>query len=56
MPADRVRGVSTAELPLKAQRPRRAILDNRRLREHGLDTLSAWQDGLRAFIAAEETG
>ena len=56
VPADRVRGVSTAELPLKAQRPRRAILDNRRLREHGLDTLSAWQDGLRAFIAAEETG
>ena len=55
VPAERVRGVSTAELPLKAQRPRRAILDNRRLREHGLDSLSSWQDALRAFIA-EETG
>ena len=53
VPADRVRGVSTAELPLKAQRPRRAVLDNRRLRERGLDTLSSWQDALRAFIAAE---
>ena len=37
----------------KAQRPRRAVLDNRRLRERGLDTLSSWQDALRAFIAAE---
>jgi dTDP-4-dehydrorhamnose reductase len=53
VPEERVRGVSTAELPLKAQRPRRAILDNRRLRERGLDTLSTWQDALRAFIAAE---
>ena len=53
VPADRVRGVSTAELPLKAQRPRRAVLDNRRLRERGLDTLSTWQDALRAFIAEE---
>jgi dTDP-4-dehydrorhamnose reductase len=56
VPADRVRGVSTAELPLKAQRPRRAVLDNRRLRERGLDTLSTWQDALRAFIAAETRG
>jgi dTDP-4-dehydrorhamnose reductase len=51
--ADRVRGVSTAELPLKARRPRRAILDNRRLREHGLDGMSSWQDALRAFIVEE---
>jgi dTDP-4-dehydrorhamnose reductase len=53
VPADRVRGVSTAELPLKARRPRRAILDNRRLREHGLDGMSSWQDALRAFIVEE---
>lgn len=51
VPAEHVQGVSTAELPLKAPRPRRAILDNRRLREQGLDTLSTWQDALRAFIA-----
>ena len=55
VPAERVEGVSTAEMPLKAPRPRRAILDNRRLREHGLDSLSSWQDALRAFIA-QETG
>ena len=53
LPPDRVRAVSSAELPLKAPRPRRAILDNRRLREHGLDTLSRWQETLRAFIADE---
>ena len=53
VPAERVKGVSTAELPLKAQRPRRAVLDNRRLRALGLDTLSTWQDALRAFIAED---
>jgi len=53
VPSDRVRGVSTAELPLKAPRPRRAVLDNRRLRALGLDTTSTWQQALRAFIADE---
>jgi hypothetical protein len=38
---------------MKAPRPRRAILDNRRLREIGLDGLSTWQDALRAFAAEE---
>jgi dTDP-4-dehydrorhamnose reductase len=50
---DKVEGVPTAALPMKAPRPRRAILDNRRLRERGLDSLSTWQDALRAFIAEE---
>jgi dTDP-4-dehydrorhamnose reductase len=53
IPAERAQGVSSASLPLKAARPRRAILDNRALRAHGLDTLSTWQDALRAFIAEE---
>ena len=51
--ATKVEGVPTAALPMKAPRPRRAILDNRRLRELGLDTLSTWQDALRAFAAEE---
>jgi dTDP-4-dehydrorhamnose reductase len=52
-PADRVQGVAYADLKLKAPRPLRAILDNRALREGGLDTLSTWQDALRAFVATE---
>jgi dTDP-4-dehydrorhamnose reductase len=56
VPAARVQGVSTAELPLKAQRPRRAILDNSALRARGLDTLSTWQDALRGFIAEDARG
>ena len=52
-PADRVQGVAYADLKLKAPRPLRAILDNRALRDVGLDTLSTWQDALRAFVAAE---
>jgi len=53
IPADRVEGVAYADLRLKAARPRRAILDNRALRARGLDTLSLWQDALRAFVAQE---
>jgi dTDP-4-dehydrorhamnose reductase len=50
---DRVVGVPSATLALKAPRPRRSILDNRNLRARGLDRLSSWQDALRAFIAEE---
>ena len=53
LPEDRVEGVPTSALPLKAPRPRRAILDNRALRDHGLDGFSDWQDALRTFIAEE---
>jgi dTDP-4-dehydrorhamnose reductase len=53
-PADRVRAVAYDDLPLKAPRPLRPILDNRALRARGLDTLSSWQDGLRAFVADDE--
>jgi dTDP-4-dehydrorhamnose reductase len=53
LPADRVEGVPTSALPLKALRPRRAILDNRALRDRGLDLFSDWQEALRAFIAQE---
>jgi dTDP-4-dehydrorhamnose reductase len=52
-PDERVQGVAYADLKLKAPRPLRAILDNRALRERGLDTLSSWQDALRAFVAEE---
>ena len=38
---------------MKAPRPRRAIVDNRMLRQIGLDTLSTWQEALRAFAAEE---
>lgn len=53
LPADRVTGVATADLPMKAPRPRRAVLDNRALRAVGLDRLSPWQDAVRAFVAEE---
>jgi dTDP-4-dehydrorhamnose reductase len=53
LPPDRVQGVSTAELALKAERPRRAILDNRQLRRVGLDRFSAWEKALAAFVAEE---
>ena len=45
LPGRVVEDVPSAALSLAAPRPRRAILDNRMLRVHGLDTLSTWQDG-----------
>jgi dTDP-4-dehydrorhamnose reductase len=56
VPAERVQAVGYGDLPLKAPRPLRAILDNRALRERGLDTLSPWQDALRAFVTEELAG
>lgn len=53
LPESKVEGVPTAALPMKAPRPRRAILDNRMLRQIGLDTLSTWQEALQAFAAEE---
>jgi dTDP-4-dehydrorhamnose reductase len=52
-PPGRVEGVPTSSLPMKAPRPRRAILDNRGLRALGLDTLPAWQEALGAFATEE---
>lgn len=52
LPEGRVEALPTGALPLKAPRPRRAILDNRMLRLRGLDTMPSWQDAARAFIAA----
>jgi len=52
-PAERVQAVAYADLKLKAPRPLRAVLDNRALRECGLDTIPTWQDALRAFVAEE---
>jgi dTDP-4-dehydrorhamnose reductase len=53
LPEARVEAVAYGALPLTAPRPRRAILDNRMLRLRGLDTLSSWQDGARAYLASE---
>jgi dTDP-4-dehydrorhamnose reductase len=53
VPSDRVQVVGFADLPLKARRPTRAVLDNRALRAIGMDTMSAWPDALRAFVAEE---
>jgi dTDP-4-dehydrorhamnose reductase len=53
LPAERVEALPTSALPMKAPRPRRAVLDNRMLRLRGLDSLSTWQEAARAFIASE---
>ena len=53
LPDSRVAAVATADLPMRAPRPRRAILDNRMLRLRGLDTLGDWQSQARAYLASE---
>jgi dTDP-4-dehydrorhamnose reductase len=60
VPVDRVQAVAAGDLPFASLRPLRAILDNRALRARGLDTLSPWEEALRAFVqeemATEEAG
>jgi dTDP-4-dehydrorhamnose reductase len=53
LPEDRVQAVPYGDLPLKAARPRRAILENRRLKSLDLDTLGDWQTQARAYLATE---
>src|SRR3954465_4781519 len=50
LPPTHVEALPTGALPLKAPRPRRAVLDNRMLRLRGLDTLGDWQTQARGFI------
>lgn len=49
-PDDRVQALPTEALAMLAPRPRRAILDNRALRERGLDSMPTWQEAARAFL------
>jgi dTDP-4-dehydrorhamnose reductase len=56
LPESRIEEIPTAALRSRALRPRRAILDNRNLRAHGLDTLSAWEEALPAYVAEEQRG
>ncbi len=53
LPEGRVDPLPTSALPMKAPRPRRAVLDNRMLRLRGLDAMPSWQDAARAFIKSE---
>jgi dTDP-4-dehydrorhamnose reductase len=53
LPATRVEALPTSALPMRARRPRRAVLDNRMLRLRGLDTVDDWRAQARAFLASE---
>jgi dTDP-4-dehydrorhamnose reductase len=42
--------------PSAVKRPRRSVLDNRRLREQGLDIMPHWRDALREYLRALRGG
>ena len=46
-------GLPTGSLPMKAPRPRRAILDNLMLRLRGFDPMPDWKTAARAFMEDE---
>jgi dTDP-4-dehydrorhamnose reductase len=48
-----VEALAYGALRMKAARPRRAILDNRRLRALGLDSLPDWKAQARAYVISE---
>jgi len=41
---------SSDEFPSKVNRPRYSVLDNKRLRDDGLDIMPTWEDGLSEYI------
>ena len=43
--------VSSEAYPTRARRPRYSVLDNRRLREVGLDEMPHWRDALARYLA-----
>jgi dTDP-4-dehydrorhamnose reductase len=53
LPEELIQPMSDAGLALPARRPRRAVLDNQRLRRCGLDLLSPWPEGLRRYAARD---
>ena len=53
LPPTRVAAVPTDQLPMRAPRPRRAVLENRMLRLRGLDSLGDWQSQARSYLASE---
>ena len=44
----------TRDFPTPARRPSNSILENKRLKELGLDVMPPWQDDLRAFVKANK--
>jgi dTDP-4-dehydrorhamnose reductase len=42
--------ITTAEYPTPAVRPKNSILENRRLKEAGLNVMRPWQEDLEAFV------
>ena len=54
-PAERVQAVAYADLKLKAPRPLRAVLDNRALREAGIDLLPDFHESLAQLVTQLRT-
>jgi dTDP-4-dehydrorhamnose reductase len=50
---DVVTDVATAaDFPAKVRRPAYSVLDNRALRDRGLDVMPTWQDALKRYVSA----
>ena len=48
----RMEPCTSAEYPTPARRPRNSILENRRLKEAGLNVFGDWREELKMFVAA----
>jgi dTDP-4-dehydrorhamnose reductase len=51
VPVD-LRATTSAVFPANVSRPGYSVLDNRRLREEGLDRMPHWRDALRSYLEA----
>ncbi len=55
MPDVVVEPVTSDFFPGKAPRPAYSVLDNKRLRDLGIDTMRPWRDALRAYLAERKS-
>lgn len=52
----RVEGIASSEWPTKTRRPRNSVLDNRALREAGIDVMPQWHTSLAEYLGARLGG
>jgi len=42
------------EFPAKVPRPKYSVLENRNLKQHGLNIFRPWQDGVREYLSSRQ--
>jgi dTDP-4-dehydrorhamnose reductase len=50
----KLRIAAANEFPMKVPRPKYSVLENARLKSHGLNSFKDWEEGLRVYLSLQE--